>query len=195
MHFFGGRALVAWGDKVFYEVVGGDPTKDAAVRWVQLQVIDHFRYQRTATLLTPVFDGKERHCIWHRLLVDACIPSETGVEVWTRAEDDRQLLEWGARQPGVKLAVIGRTRYRERPKLRETSPLGGLEFGARPAVMPAEFGAHPQQRGQIQDVHPMPPHGQGLISKVPAIPAGKWPGTRHPNSVSSDVKVKISSLV
>jgi phage tail-like protein len=129
MHFFGGRALVAWGDKVFYEVAGGDPTKDAAVRWVQLQVIDHFRYQRTATLLTPVFDGKERHCIWHRLLVDACIPSETGVEVWTRAEDDRQLLEDlpFTREPGLYLRGAGAEvpYYQPFPELEQPSEATG----------------------------------------------------------------------
>jgi phage tail-like protein len=92
MHFFGSRALVAWDNKVFYDVVGGDPANDAAVRWVQLQTIDEPHYQRTATMLTPIFDGKERGCVWHRLFVDACIPPETSVEVWTRAENDRQAL-------------------------------------------------------------------------------------------------------
>jgi phage tail-like protein len=92
LHSFGGRALLAKENAVFYDVVGSDPMKDTAVRWVQLQVIDQPRYQRTATLFA-LFDGKERDCVWHRLFVDACIPSETGVEVWTRTANDRQSLE------------------------------------------------------------------------------------------------------
>jgi phage tail-like protein len=93
MHFFGGRALVVWDNRLFYDVGGGTSANDVAVRWVQLHLLEHARYQRTATLLSRVFDGKERDCVWHRLLVDACIPSETRVEIWTRAENDQQLLE------------------------------------------------------------------------------------------------------
>jgi phage tail-like protein len=93
MQFFGGRALVARDETAFYDVAGGNAATDTAVRWVQLHVIDQPRYQRMATLLTPIFDGKERNCVWHRLCVDACIPPETNVEVWSRAENDRQLLE------------------------------------------------------------------------------------------------------
>jgi phage tail-like protein len=41
----------------------------------------------------PSFDGKQRGCVWHRLLLDGCIPPETSVEVWTRANDSLDLLE------------------------------------------------------------------------------------------------------
>src|SRR6185369_934507 len=37
MHFFGGRALTVDGGQVFYDVVGGDTSKDSAVRWMPLQ--------------------------------------------------------------------------------------------------------------------------------------------------------------
>lgn len=91
MHAFGGRALVAHGDEVFYDVGGGD--RDAVMRWVRLHDIEQPRYERSAELITPVLDGRERDCVWHRLFVDACIPPATGVEVWTRAGNDEQLLE------------------------------------------------------------------------------------------------------
>lgn len=90
MHAFGSRALVARGDEVFYDIGGGD--RDA-VRWVRLHDIEQPRYERSAEMVTPVLDGKERDCIWHRLFIDGCIPPATGVQVWTRAGNDEDLLE------------------------------------------------------------------------------------------------------
>lgn len=92
MHAFGGRALAAWEGTPFYDVVGGDPASDAAVRWARLWEIDQPRYDRTAVLTTPPLDGKERDCVWHRLFLDACIPLEASVQVWSRAHDDLSLL-------------------------------------------------------------------------------------------------------
>ncbi|HEX7955783.1 MAG TPA: hypothetical protein VF508_02515, partial [Pyrinomonadaceae bacterium] len=93
MHYFGSRALVAYRGETFYDVVSGDPTRDRAVRWVQLQEIDEPRYASVSTILSPALDGRERGCVWHRLMLDACIPAESSVEVWSRAHDDRALLE------------------------------------------------------------------------------------------------------
>jgi phage tail-like protein len=93
MHFFGGRALVAHRGETFYDVVSGDPGVDRAVRWTQLQGIDEQRYPSSATLLSATFDGRDRGCVWHRLFLDACIPAESSVEVWSRAHDDEALLE------------------------------------------------------------------------------------------------------
>lgn len=129
MHFFGGRALVVQENKVFYDVVGGDPTRDTAVRWVQLQVIDQPRYQRVATLVTAKLDGKERGCVWHRLLVDACLPSETGLAVWTRAENDPQLLDSlpFVREPQLYLRGAGAELpyYQPFPELEQRSETAG----------------------------------------------------------------------
>jgi phage tail-like protein len=93
MHFFGSRALVAYGGETFYDVVSGDTSNDRAVRWTQLQVIDEPRYPLSATLLTGTLDGRERGCVWHRLMLDACIPADASVEIWSRAHDDPLLLE------------------------------------------------------------------------------------------------------
>jgi phage tail-like protein len=92
MHAFGARALAREGDTVFYDVVGGDPANDAAVRWIPLHAIDQPRYQRHGVLVTPVLDGKERDCVWHRCFADACIPVESAVRVWSRAHNDPALL-------------------------------------------------------------------------------------------------------
>jgi hypothetical protein len=92
MHFFGGRALVAWEGGVYYDIAARQSSRDAVVRWVELHAIDQPRYVRQAELLTPVFDGRQRGLTWHRLFLEACLPSETAVEVWTRAGEDPDLL-------------------------------------------------------------------------------------------------------
>jgi len=108
LHAYGGRALTAAeldGQLVpFYDVTAGrDRRRDAATRWTAVQQIEQPRYAYSAELLLggpgndpalpPHFDGHERACVWHRLFVDACIPSETAVEVSTRAADSLEDLE------------------------------------------------------------------------------------------------------
>lgn len=109
MYYFGSRALVALEKKVFYDVVGGDETNDALVSRVQLQVVEQPQYDREGTLHTPLLDGKERDCVWHRLFIDACIPAETSVQVWTRAHNDLDLLEGVPfqREPNLYLRGAG----------------------------------------------------------------------------------------
>jgi phage tail-like protein len=93
MYYFGSRALVSSDRKIYYDVVGGETSNDARVSWVELQVIEQPQYDREGSLHTPLLDGKERDCVWHRVFIDACIPAETAVEVWTRAHNDPELLE------------------------------------------------------------------------------------------------------
>lgn len=98
MHFFGGRALVSSMSQadqpaqVYYDVVGRQEDRDAATRWMALRAIHQPRYTREATLETPIMDGKERDCVWHRLFLEACIPAETAVTIYTRAHNDKELL-------------------------------------------------------------------------------------------------------
>lgn len=97
MHYHGGRALLAGAAGLLYDVsASAAPAPgadlDATVRWATLYAIDQPKYARDATLDTPVLDGKTRGCVWHRVFLDACIPSDTHVRVWTRAHDDRDLL-------------------------------------------------------------------------------------------------------
>ncbi|HEX5167167.1 MAG TPA: hypothetical protein VFV93_17305 [Thermomicrobiales bacterium] len=92
LHYFGSRALVAHDGAVYYDVVGGDVRNDANVRWIALQPLDQPRFDRSATLVTPVLDGHARDCVWDRLYLDACIPAGATVAVWTRAHNDLDLL-------------------------------------------------------------------------------------------------------
>ena len=84
MRLFGGRGLVATPFGVWY---------DSADRWVPLGTLRRPEYAELATFLTPVLDGGEAGCVWHRLTLDACIPAETSVRVWTATSDTETGLE------------------------------------------------------------------------------------------------------
>ena len=113
MHYFGKRALVigvtnSGENAVFYDVTPF-PEKDLAVRWLRLQLIEQWRYERQAILETPIFDSHQRECTWHRLFLDACVPQETEIEVWSRASNDDELILLQAYQPepGIYLRERG----------------------------------------------------------------------------------------
>lgn len=104
MRLFSGKGLVSAGAEVFY---------DSGSRWIGLIEQRRPRYVVKAVLVTPEgrlnlasdhdrdrrkpFDGKEPDCVWHRLFIDACIPPDTSIEVWSRAanrEGDLQQTPW-----------------------------------------------------------------------------------------------------
>lgn len=78
MHQFGGKALIASSTDVSY---------DFADRWIPLIAQKRPRYEIQAAIFTLRFDGHEPNCVWHRLMLDACLPAESEIEVWTRASD------------------------------------------------------------------------------------------------------------
>lgn len=88
---FGGKGVVAAGGQVHYDL--GD-------RWLPLVAQPRPRYENAGTLTigdpaddhAPPLDGREPECVWHRLLLDACIPAGTEVAVETRAADAPDLL-------------------------------------------------------------------------------------------------------
>lgn len=84
MRLFGGKALVAAGGKAYY---------DFDDRWLPLVPQPRHKFVGTGTIVTGILDGGEPGCVWHRLLLDACLASETGVRVWSAVADDPALLE------------------------------------------------------------------------------------------------------
>lgn len=102
MRRFGGKALVAAGDRVYY---------DFGERWLPLVNQARPRYVTTALLQTCPprtaaddwgFDGREPQCVWHRLMIDATLPPGAEIEVWSRAADklaQLPLLDWDREPP------------------------------------------------------------------------------------------------
>jgi len=87
-----GKALVRAGDGAWYDF--GD-------RWVPLEVYTECRFEATGSLVTPdfaggvagqPFDSQQPGCVWHRLFLDALVPSGTSLAVQARACDDPALL-------------------------------------------------------------------------------------------------------
>jgi phage tail-like protein len=79
LRLFGGKALVATGGSAWYDI---------GERWVRLVGQKRPRYVAAATFITPPLDGRDPDCLWRRLILDACIPPETGVQIWTASADD-----------------------------------------------------------------------------------------------------------
>jgi phage tail-like protein len=83
MRRFGGKGLVAAGDQAYYDF--GD-------RWIPLVKQPRARHVESGRLVTPIFDGGEPGCVWHRLLLDAALPPRTAFTVWSKAADEEEAL-------------------------------------------------------------------------------------------------------
>lgn len=110
MRLFGGRGLVRAGRQAYY---------DLEESWVPLVAQRRPRYAPEGRLLTWALDGREPQCVWHRLMLDGCIPADTAVTVESRAADDERALavaEW-LPEPAPRLRPDGS----ELPYLRTPS--------------------------------------------------------------------------
>ncbi len=75
----------------------GKPLYNSRSDWVPLIQQQRDRYESELVLLTPVepdpsnrsvrhaFDGRDPDCVWHRLMIDGCLPHDTEIHVWSRA--------------------------------------------------------------------------------------------------------------
>jgi len=88
IRLFGGRGLVAARGTVLY---------DLGEQWLPLVSQQRSRYAEEATFVVEKLDGKQPDCVWHRLFLDACIPSGCEIVVTTRASDDESLLAFAER--------------------------------------------------------------------------------------------------
>ena len=88
MRLFAGKGI---------EVGGGQPYYDFADRWIPLIEQRRPRFVTQGVIESPVLDGRDPDCVWHRLMLDACIPDQTTVVVATRAANDTtelSLTDW-----------------------------------------------------------------------------------------------------
>ena len=105
MRRFGGKALVAAGERVYY---------DFGERWLPLVAQPQPLFAIEAIYQTSTwrdgaerlgFDGREPQCVWHRLMLDGCLPPGADVQVWSRAADGEEELSrtaWQAEPPLVR---------------------------------------------------------------------------------------------
>lgn len=106
---FRGRALVAICGRAHYDS-GGD-----AFVWAPIVQQPRALFGRAAVFITPIFDSGDIGTIWDRVLVDACLPADTAIEILSRAGDERADL--GA-SPEAAPEVIGTWQAEPAPYLR-----------------------------------------------------------------------------
>ena len=82
MRSYRGRGLVNHAGTVLYDLGDG-----LATRWVPLAPHPRRRFVERGELRGIVFDSGLPGCVWHRLLLDACVPPGTRLTVQTRAAD------------------------------------------------------------------------------------------------------------
>ena len=146
------RALVRAAGQVFYDFdFALASTGRTATRWVPIAVFGECRFATTATLTTATdfggglpglvgdtFDTVSPGCVWHRLLLDAHLPTGTAISVRARATDDPTLLtleDWVA-QPTPYLRSDG-------SELPWTDPWADRRGDVRdPQPLPEGTGSH-----------------------------------------------------
>lgn len=82
LRLFGGRGLLADDDTVLHDLAAPDG------RWLPVVAQPRPRYQVEGQVVLPLLDGGEPGCVWHRFIVDGCLPSGTSLQVESRAADD-----------------------------------------------------------------------------------------------------------
>jgi phage tail-like protein len=129
MRGWAGRGLVAGTD--------GEAYYDLADSWLPLTKLPRRRYASSGFLDHVIFDGKEPSCVWHRLLLDACIPPGDAVEIDTRAAETEAELETAPwrREPAPRLRPDGpELPWTIPPQLDPTRGIGTWELLFQEAV-------------------------------------------------------------
>lgn len=99
-------------------------------QWLPLKEQRRIQYDKQGVLTTGPLDGKEPGCVWHRLFLDAVIPSGTAIQVLTRTAETPADLE----------ELHGDEGWREEPApcLRP----GGSELPYHDPFSPEEIAGH-----------------------------------------------------
>ena len=127
LRLFGGKGLVAAGAGAFYDFGDG---------WIPLAEQRRPRYATAAALVTQPFDGREPDCVWHRMLLDACVPPETSVRVSTRAANELAELAGAAWLPEPRPYLRGDGS--ELPFVRPQSSAAGAQASTGGAASGAD---------------------------------------------------------
>ncbi|GAB3866188.1 hypothetical protein GCM10028801_38130 [Nocardioides maradonensis] len=145
------RALVRAGGQVFYDFdVAATGAVPSSTRWIPLAVFGECRFATTATLTTATdfgaglglvgdtLDAVVPGTVWHRVLLDAHVPTGTSIAIRARAGDDPALLtleEW-VDQPTPYLRGDG-------PELPWADPWADRRGDVRdPQPLPDGMGTH-----------------------------------------------------
>lgn len=83
LRLYEGPALVTTQQQARYRGAGD---------WFPLVEQPRAEFERRGSLTTPIFDGREAGCVWHRLMLDACVPPGSRLEAQSRAADDQASL-------------------------------------------------------------------------------------------------------
>ena len=122
---FGGRALLTIKGGAYYD------SGFASLAWVPIVQQPRALFGTSALFVTPVFDSADVGTTWDRVLLDACLPPDTSVEIMSRAGDERADLADGSDSPGTEAPqVIGTWLPEPHPYLRSSSELPWLRTEA-----------------------------------------------------------------
>ncbi len=95
---FSGKALMAGKTSLFYDIED---------RWYTLTAQPRQRYLSEARVEGLVLDGKQNNCVWHRIIIDGCIPDATEIEIETRSAEEQRLLQYSEWQKEVNPYLRG----------------------------------------------------------------------------------------
>ncbi len=132
---FAGRALVAICDRG--GVHGYYDSGNNPLLWAPIAQQPRTSCGTSAGLVTPVFDGGDPQTTWDRVLIDACLPADTWIEIESRASDEcfPAASEPPSSPASPARVVIAPWLAEPRPQLRSNGPeLPWLRAGAARAT-------------------------------------------------------------
>lgn len=97
---FSGKALLPTPDGAYY---------DMDQRWYLVTEQPRRRYISEEVIDGLEFDGKQPGCVWHRIVIDGCVPTDTAITIYSRADDEKSSLayhDWQA-EPALVLRSDG----------------------------------------------------------------------------------------
>ncbi len=108
----GGRALIRLRGDAYYD------NGSAGLKWLPVVQQPRQRFAARAEFVTPVFDSTELGTTWDKVLLDACIPPDTEVEIDSRCGDDSNDAFGDAASPAAPAQLIASWLPEPSPRLR-----------------------------------------------------------------------------